>query len=87
MRLAPLFDIEQEKKFQQGFQQGLQQGKRRFLENLMCFRFGELDEELAAICDLLLVLPPEERIPLILQLSNLSREELLARLPEQKKES
>ena len=83
MRLAPLFDIEQEKKFQQGFQQG----KRRFLENLMCFRFGELDEDMAAICDRLLALPPEEMSPLILQLSNLSREELLARLPEQKKES
>lgn len=45
-------------------------------------RFGSLDEEISAIIPLLLALPPEEFSSLLLQLSNLSREELLARFSQ-----
>jgi len=42
-------------------------------------KFGELDEELTAIIEPLLALPPADSTTLLLQLSNLSRAELLAR--------
>jgi len=92
MRLSPLYQEDREKAIQegveiglqqgvqqglqQGVQQGLQQGERLVIENLLKFRFGGLDEELGAIIDPLLALPPEEFTPLLLQLS---REELIAR--------
>jgi len=84
MRLSPLYQEDREKAIQegveiglqQGVQQGLQQGERLVIENLLKFRFGGLDEELGAIIDPLLALPPEEFTPLLLQLS---RSELLAR--------
>lgn len=82
MRLSPLFDQELERVRQEGQQQGLQQGlqqQRRVIENILRVRFGELDEQLTAIIEPLLALSPEEFAPLLLQLSNLSREELLAR--------
>ncbi len=88
MRLAPLYeqDIERATREgeQRGIQQGIQQGERLVLENMLRVRFGELDEQLAAIIEPILALPPEEFAPLLLQLSNLSREELLARFAEQK---
>jgi flagellar biosynthesis/type III secretory pathway protein FliH len=65
--------------FQQGFQQGLQQARRQVLENLLKYRFGSVDEELARVVDNLLQLSPEEFTPLCLQLS---REELLARFTQ-----
>lgn len=57
-------------------QEGRQEGERVVIENLFKVRFGELDEELAAIVEPVLELPPEEFTQLLLQLS---REELLAR--------
>jgi hypothetical protein len=57
----------------------LLQGQRLLLESLFTVRFGSLDEELLAIIQALLELPPEEYAPLILQLSGMSREELLQR--------
>jgi hypothetical protein len=43
----------------------------------------ELDEQLSAIIEPLLSLTPEDLTSLLLQLSQLSREELLARFAEQ----
>jgi hypothetical protein len=57
-------------------QEGRQEGERVVIENLLRVRFGELDEELAAIIEPVLELPPEEFTQMLLQLS---REELLAR--------
>ncbi|MEA5567808.1 hypothetical protein [Anabaena sp. UHCC 0399] len=57
-------------------QEGVQQGQRQVVENLLRFRFGEVDEELSKVVDSLLQLSAEEFTPMCLQLS---REELLAR--------
>lgn len=72
MRLAPLYQQDRE----QAKQQGIQQGERLVVENLLKVRFGEIDNELQAIIEPLLSLPPEEFTPLLLQLS---REELIHR--------
>ena len=88
MRLRPLFqeklaEVEriaqqrgEELGEQRGEQRGEQQAKRQIVENLLRVRFGSLDEQLSAIIDPLLALPPEEFTPLLVQLS---REELLVR--------
>lgn len=72
MRLAPLYQQDRE----QAKQQGIQEGERLVVENLLKFRFGEIDNELQEIIEPLLILPPEEFTPLLLQLS---REELINR--------
>lgn len=72
MRLAPLYQQDRE----QTKQQGIQEGERLVVENLLKVRFGEIDNELQAIIEPLLSLPPEEFTPLLLQLS---REELIHR--------
>jgi hypothetical protein len=64
---------------EQGIQQGIQQGQRILLENLLKARFGVLDEQLAAIIQPILELSPQDYASLLLQLSNLEREDLLAR--------
>ncbi|NER46553.1 MAG: hypothetical protein F6J92_07635 [Symploca sp. SIO1A3] len=80
MRLAPLYQQEREQILlegeQRGEQRGIQQGERLIVNNLLQVRFGAVDEELAAIIEPLLALPPEEFTPMLLQLS---REDLLAR--------
>ncbi|YAF98937.1 MAG: hypothetical protein AB3A66_28470 (plasmid) [Nodularia sp. CChRGM 3473] len=63
-------------------QQGVQQGQRQVIENLLKIRFGSVDEELSRVIDSLLQLSPEEFASVLLQLSNLSREELLARFAQ-----
>jgi hypothetical protein len=60
----------------QAVQEGVEQERRQVVENLLRFRFGEVDEELSRVVDSLLQLSPEEFTPLCLQLS---REELLTR--------
>lgn len=69
---------------QEGLQQGLQQGKKQatlgLINNLLQTRFGEVDEDLAAIVDAIASLPSEEWVPPLLQLS---REELLVRFGKQ----
>ena len=49
------------------------------VESLLAVRFGNLDEELSTIVIPMMELPLTERTQLLLSLSNLSREELLAR--------
>ncbi|MFB2897523.1 hypothetical protein ACE1CI_31785 [Aerosakkonemataceae cyanobacterium BLCC-F50] len=75
MRLSPLY----EQRLAEATQRGIDQGQRIFVENLLRAKFGELDEELTAIIEPLLALPPADSTALLLQLSNLSRAELLAR--------
>ncbi|MFB2894131.1 hypothetical protein ACE1CI_14570 [Aerosakkonemataceae cyanobacterium BLCC-F50] len=79
MRLAPLYQQDRE----QAMQQGVQEGERLVVENLLRVRFGSLDAELLSVIDRLLSLPPEELSTILLQLSNLSREELIARFESQ----
>ncbi|UKP01121.1 hypothetical protein [Nostoc sp. UHCC 0870] len=62
--------------YQEARAQALQEGQRQVVENLLRFRFGEVDEELSKVVDSLLELSAEEFTPMCLELS---REELLAR--------
>ncbi|WP_224093073.1 hypothetical protein [Nostoc sp. MS1] len=62
--------------FRKGFQEGIQTERRQVIENILQVRFGTLDAELIAIIEPLLLLTPQEYIPLLLQLS---RQELLGR--------
>jgi hypothetical protein len=64
---------------QQGRQQGQKDGQRLMVESLLAVRFGNLDEELSVIVSPLMELSLTERTQLLFNLSNLSREELLAR--------
>ncbi len=80
--LSKLFDWREEA-IEQGIQQGIQSERRTLLENLLRFRFGSLDDELSAIIEPWVGLPIEEFTSLVLQLSQLSREDLLARFSEQ----
>lgn len=60
--------------------EGMREERRATIDNLIRVRFGELDEELSAIIEPLLQLPPEEFTRLLL---TLSREELLAQFGTQ----
>ena len=57
----------------------MQQERRQVVENLLKFRFGSVDEELSRVIDSLLQLAPDDFARFLLELSSLSREELLAR--------
>ncbi|GAX42168.1 hypothetical protein NIES4075_31680 [Tolypothrix sp. NIES-4075] len=74
MRLSP-YEQRLAEARQEGQQQGIQRERRITIENLLV-RFGTLDEELVAIIEPMLVLPPEEFTRFLLQSSG---EELLAR--------
>ncbi len=88
MELSPLYQQRLENATQQGINlglqqgisqgigQGLQQGKRLLIENLLRFRFGQIDEELSVVIEPLLEIPAEEISPFLIQFS---REELIAR--------
>ena len=76
MRLEPLYQRDREQAKQEGRQEGRQEGERLVIENLLQVRFGSLDEELSAIIEPILALPPSEFTPLLMQLS---KEELIAR--------
>jgi len=60
----------------QVMQLGILKERRATIESLLRFRFGLLDDQLEAIIEPVLELPPEEFTPLLL---NLEREELLNR--------
>ncbi|MHC5725807.1 MAG: hypothetical protein ACYTXY_17060, partial [Nostoc sp.] len=64
---------------EQGVQQGVQLERRQVVENLLRFRFGSVDEELSRVVNTLLQLSPDDFARFLLELSSLSREELLAR--------
>ncbi|MCW5318671.1 hypothetical protein GTQ43_34840 [Nostoc sp. KVJ3] len=67
MKLSPLY-IQWE-------QEAQKQGQRMVVENLLTVRFGTLYEQLATIIQPILELPSQEYASLLLQLSNLSRED------------
>jgi hypothetical protein len=58
---------------------GKEQERRQLLESLLYAHFGELDSALSAIIEPILSLPTTEYTAILLQLSSLSREDLLAR--------
>lgn len=64
---------------EEALQEGMRAERRAMMENLLRVRFGSLDDQLSAIIEPMLELPSEEFTRLLLQLSNLSREEVLAR--------
>ncbi len=72
MELSPLYL----QRLEEAKQEGVRRERRATIENLLKVRFGSLDEQLSAIIESVLELPPEEFTFLLLQLS---REELLAR--------
>jgi hypothetical protein len=76
MNLTQAYEEARAQAVQEGVQQGLQLARRQVVENLLRYRFGSVDEELAKVVESLLQLSPEEFTPLCLELS---REELLAR--------
>ena len=67
---------------QQGLQQGLQQERQATIEQFLTAKFGGLDDRLAAIVQPFAALPSPEYAALLMQVANLSREELLARFNE-----
>ncbi|MDF5715216.1 MAG: hypothetical protein PUP93_15365 [Rhizonema sp. NSF051] len=81
MQLSPIYEQRLAEAKQEGRQEGIQQGvqteRRTIIENLLKVRFGALDEQLTVIIEPLLGLPPEEFSSFLLQLSNVSREEVL----------
>lgn len=83
MRLSPLLLEKLEAATQSGIEQGMQQGLRTertaIIENLLRIRFNSLDDQLREIIEPMLSLSSEEFSSLLLQLSQLSREDLLAR--------
>ncbi|BAZ10179.1 hypothetical protein NIES4071_19930 [Calothrix sp. NIES-4071] len=83
MQLSPLYEQKlAEVKLvgqQEGIQEGIQAERRAIVENLLKVRFGAVDNELSLIMRPIILLSPEEFAPLVLQLSQLSREELLDR--------
>ena len=79
MRLSPLYLEDREKAVQEGIQQGIQQGVQALLETVLKNSFGELDSELERAMGNMLQLSREELASLLLQLSSLSRQELLER--------
>ncbi len=58
---------------------GREQERRQIVENLLLARFGSLDEQLRAIVQPILNLQAIEYAAMLIQLSSLSREQLLAR--------
>ena len=72
MRLEPLY--------QQDREQAKQEGRQQIVENLLQVRFGALDDQLSAIIQPMLALPPSEFTPLLM---HLSKEELIARFGKQ----
>jgi DNA-binding transcriptional ArsR family regulator len=87
MQLSPIYEQRLAEAIQQGRQEGRQEGeineRRTIIENLLRVRFGSEELQLSAIIEPLLALPPEEFSSLLLQLSNLSREDLLTRFTQQ----
>jgi hypothetical protein len=59
----------------------IQKAQHFIVENLLKIRFGELDEQLTARVTSLLALPPQELSQYLLQLSQVSREQLLGKFP------
>ena len=89
MTLSPAYLKQREEWREEGIQTGLQTGLqtgrqeelRLIVGSLLTARFGNLDEELLAVVTSIMELSLTERTDLLLNLSQLSREELLAKFP------
>ncbi|WP_016951569.1 hypothetical protein [Anabaena sp. PCC 7108] len=79
MNLSPAYLKQREEWRQEGLQEGSLDGQRFMVKSLLAGRFGALDEELSKIVNSIMELSLTERTDLLLNLSNISREELLAR--------
>ncbi|AFZ57802.1 hypothetical protein H6G54_16585 [Anabaena cylindrica FACHB-243] len=87
MNLSPAYLKQREEWRQEGLQAGRQEGRqegsldgqRLMVVSLLTGRFGAIDEKLSAIITPIMELSLPERTDLLLNLSNISREELLAR--------
>lgn len=79
MNLSPAYLQWREETLQEGMRSGRRAERRATIENLLRVRFGSLDDTLSAIIPQLLELSPEEFTRELLQLSQSSREALLAR--------
>ncbi|MGM3306292.1 hypothetical protein ACSQ6I_09965 [Anabaena sp. WFMT] len=79
MNLSPAYLKQREEWRQEGRQEGSLDGQRLIVVGLLTGRFGALDEELSTIVTPIMELSLTERTDLLLNLSNVSREELLAR--------
>ena len=81
MNLSQIYQDWREKTLREGWKEGQKEGQKEerslFVENLLRFRFGKIDEALLPVVKRLLNLPAQDSSRLILQSS---REELLAKL-------
>lgn len=86
MNLSPAYiqqrEVWKEEGKQEGKQEGNLEGQSLMVASLLSERFGVLDEELSNLIPALMQLPLSERTRLLFNLSNLSREDLLAALSE-----
>jgi hypothetical protein len=81
MTLSPAYLKQREEWREEGLQTGRQEELRLIVGSLLTARFGNLDEELLAVVTSIMELSLTERTDLFLNLSQLSREELLAKFP------
>ncbi|MFL9452394.1 MULTISPECIES: hypothetical protein [Nostocales] len=79
MQLSPVYEQRLAEAREQGIQQGVQADRCLTIDTVLRGRFGTVDEELAAVIQPIVDLPLQEYAALLLQLPNLSREDLLAR--------
>jgi hypothetical protein len=82
MQLSPLYRERLEQQLEEGRQEGQQIERRTTVETLLRVRFGSLDAQLSNIIEPIVQLPSEDYALLLLQLSNLSREDLLVRFQD-----
>ncbi len=83
MRLSPLLTKKlqeaKESGKDEGREEGIEQGQRQLVENMLRARFGSVDEELSTIVGQMMSLSSDELTQILMQLSTISREELLSR--------
>lgn len=79
MSLSPVYERWQE----ETIQQGRQERSRELVESFLKTRFGSVDLELATLISPLVQLPDAEFTALMMQLANLSRNDLLERFQNQ----
>lgn len=82
MNLSPAYLQQCEAWFEEGKQEGNFEGQSLMVASLLEGRFGFLDEELSNLIPQIVQLDSSERTRLLLQIANLSREDLIARLEE-----
>jgi hypothetical protein len=80
MNLSPAYIQQCEAWREEGKLEGKVEGQTLMVASLLEGRFGTLDEELESLIPVLMQLALSERTQLLINLANLSREELIARL-------